>query len=338
MASGLLLAWQLTRLQVPEPPPASDDVQWTAPADCPGSHELLAGIQQRRGRALAPGQARVIGRITGSRGYRLELELDLGDRHEARVLTARTCAALVDAAALLIALAIDGEHAAPESPQPAPAPPAPPESPPAAPQESPAPPSVAPPPIAELPPLPEPRAPVQRPRRGPDGFLRLHMLGEYGALPGPTGGVALAGGLLWPRIRLELQTTYLAPSSVARPLATVRASLFTGAILGCARLRGGPLELPLCAGLEVGGMPGRGDGPRVDASVLGRWFAAVLGFGVAWRMHPRVGLWAALQGVAAIHRPTFVLRDPGPEVGLFDPGVLSARLALGVELHFGDRR
>ena len=74
------------------------------------------------------------------------------------------------------------------------------------------------------------------------------------------------------------------------------------------------------------------------ATALGRWLAGVLGVGVIWRVRPRIGLWAAVQGLAAIQRPTFVLRDPGPEVVLFDTDVLSARLTLGVELRIGAPR
>ena len=121
MATGLLLAWQLAQLQVPEPPLPADDLVWTAPASCPDREALLAGIERRRGRLLTPGQVRLRARtsVLGPRRYRLELELNLGERREMRVLTASTCAALVDAAALVIALAIDagipalGRRAAP---------------------------------------------------------------------------------------------------------------------------------------------------------------------------------------------------------------------------------
>jgi len=359
MAAALLLAWQLAQLQVPEPPRPADDLQWTAPAGCPGPEALRAGIERRRGRALVTGQVRVLARTIalGPRRYRLDLELALGERRETRVLTASTCAALVDAAALLIALALDAEPgrdqagdaaqvepgadtaaAAVVAPDPEPAI-APPEPPPTLADEPPAPasPSPEPPPIlADEPPATPPATPP--PRRGPGGFLRAQGLAELGALPGPTGGLALAGGLLWPRFRLELQASWLAPRTATPPQADVRASLFAGAALGCARLGRGALELPVCGGLELGGMPGVVDGSGPRTTALGRWLAGVLGVGAAWRVHPRVGLWAALQGFAAMQRTTFVLRDPGPELVLFDPGVLSARLALGVELRFGDPR
>lgn len=345
--------------------PAADEVRWVAPAGCPDGEALLAGVARRRGRPLEPGRVRVVARTTavGPR-FRLELELIVDGRRERRTLTARTCTALVDAAALRIALAADASPA-PVAP--------PPESPPATPEVGVDAPAEA--PVVPLPPgteavvvspapAAEPAAPpaavvvapvaadapldpnsptpvvtlAARRRRVPGGVLRVHGLGEVGALPGPTGGVGLAGGLLWRWARLELQATYLAPRTRSDPRADVRASLFTGAVLGCGRPGRGALELPLCAGLEFGGLVGAFDGAGVQKTALGRWFAVVVGVGAAVRVHPRIGLWAALQGLAAVQRGAFVLRGPGPEVVLFDPGPWSGRVALGVELRFRDPR
>ncbi|MBZ5710786.1 hypothetical protein [Nannocystis pusilla] len=361
--AGLLLRGLLAAAPVPE----ADEVLWIAPAGCPPSEALLAGIAARRGRELEPGLARVVARTTvvAPRRYRLELELDIRGRRENRALVARTCAALVDGAALLIALAVDGEldpatgavaeeavpepaappeplpepgpelePAVPPAPEPAvlpgpsPEPPAQPSSPaPAAPTSAPLAPAV--PDLAASPP--------SRPR--PGGFLRLHGLGEFGALPGPTGGGGLAGGLLWPWFRLELQANYLAPRTV-EPLQTrVRASLFAAAVLGCVRLGDRRrLEFPVCLGLEAGGLAGAADGPSGHRTALGRWLAATAGLGAVVRVHPRVALFAFLQGLAAFQRGTFVLTAPREDLPLFDPGVGSGRLALGIELRFGEPR
>ncbi|MCY1005360.1 hypothetical protein OV079_07200 [Nannocystis pusilla] len=63
-----------------------------------------------------------------------------------------------------------------------------------------------------------------------------------------------------------------------------------------------------------------------------------MGVGAAVRVHPRVALFAMLQGLAALQRGTFVVRRAGTDVVLFDPGVASARLALGVEVRLGEPR
>ena len=106
------LAWSLA--QVPEPPAPVDAVLWVAPPGCPGRAALLAGVERRRGRPLAPGQVRVDGAVTAGPGKRFTLAITLitGAREDRRTLTADRCAALVDAAALLIAVAIDGPGAA----------------------------------------------------------------------------------------------------------------------------------------------------------------------------------------------------------------------------------
>ena len=330
-----------------------DDVVWSAPPECPDREALLAGIARRRGRALAPGEVRVVVRVLalGSRRYRMELELEVRGHSEARVLNARTCVALVDAAALRIALAlaVDGDETSMELPREPVAPPvdlvdlvAP-----MVPEPSPEPVAepVAPGPAAVEMPLEPfalealPGGEPERRRCGGGGFLRAHGLGEGGALPGPRGGLGLAGGLLWRWVRLEVHATYLAPRALVRPQAKVRASLVAGAVNGCARLGRGPLEIPVCGGLEVGGMPITAVGPGIDAAAIGRWVAVVASVGANWRVTPRVGIWAVLQGLGAVGRNRFVLRDPGPEgLPLFDPGPLSARLSLGVELRFGDPR
>ncbi|MDC0676027.1 hypothetical protein [Nannocystis radixulma] len=354
-ASVLLLLGALA--QVPEP--SADDVTWSAPARCPGRDVLLAKVAARRGRALEPGQARVVGRATvvGPRRYRLDLDLDVRGRRDSRTLVARSCEALVDAAVLVITLALDADRE-PGSPSPEPIPDA------TVPEPT-APARPAPQPEAPLDPVPEPAAPpavepappdtltrppaaapagelappMPAPRNRPGGFLRLHGLGEIGALPGPTGGVGLAGGLLWKRFRLELHATYLAPRTDDRSGTEVRASLVAGAALGCVRLGNRRVfELPLCLGLEAGGIPLAADGPVGHKTAVGRWFAGSLGVGAAMRVHPRVALFAMLQGFAAFQRGTFVVRRGGADVVLFDPGVGSARLALGVEVRFGESR
>ncbi|PCC75362.1 hypothetical protein [Nannocystis exedens] len=441
MSAAHLLSFVLA-LQAPEQQ-AADAIQWRAPAGCPDRAALLAGIARRRGKPLEPGQARVVARARaqGPHRYRLQLELEVAGRRERRVLHARTCEALVDGVALVVALAVDGNPGAPplgaDLPGPADPPlePDPPLAPgvvsppgsPATPPETVAPPSDGPatpagtvpsapgsaptpppppsrplpgarrrppPPSRPLPtarrrPPPRPASPGRpgdgprarprppgprrssrrarvRPRRArpepaaapespldapvdrsppdararwrPGGFLRLHGLGEVGALPGPTGGVGLAGGLLWRWFRLEVHAGYLAPRLLDRPELRARVSLFTVAVHGCARLGRGRLEVPICLGAEAGGIPAVADTGR---AALGRWLALTGGVGAAVRVHPRVALWAFLQGLAAVQRGTLAVREPGPDGELrilYDPGTGSARLALGVEVKFGDPR
>ncbi|MBZ5710172.1 hypothetical protein [Nannocystis pusilla] len=339
--------------QVPEPPPAEVEVRWTAPPECPDRAALLRGIAERRGQPLVPGQARIDARITraGSR-YVLRLDLQTGARHERRELGADACAPLVDATALRIALAVDAAteaaaeveepEAAPVEPSPASEPPEARDSEPSAPASEaspvPVPPPLAPPPgsRAEAPVAAPPDRAVSR-AAAPGGLVRVHGGPEYGAVPGLSGALGLALGLLWPRLRVELQGTFVAPRRRELPQADLRAWLLAASVQFCARLGRGALEFPLCGGVEAGGVRGVARGPAIDRAAFGPWVGGVLSAGVAWRFHPRLALSAALQGVAAV-RPSFQLRDPGPTVVLFEPSPVSGRLLVGLELRIRDRR
>ncbi|MDC0672358.1 hypothetical protein [Nannocystis radixulma] len=346
--------------QVPEPPPAEVEVRWTAPPECPDREALLRGIAERRGQPLVPGQARIDGRITrsGSR-YVLRLDFQAGARRERRELGADACAPLVDATALRIALAVDaateaaavepaevGPEAAPAGPPAASGQPEAPDSGPSTPAAEAAPVPV-PPPVAEpLAPPPERRAEAPMdaapgravPRAAaPGGLVRVHGGPEYGAVPGLSGAVGLAVGLLWPRLRLELQGTFVAPRRRELPQADLRAWLLAASVQVCARLGRGALEFPVCGGVEAGSVRGVAHGPTIERAAFGLWVGGVLSGGVAWRFHPRLALWAALQGVAAV-RPSFQLRDPEPTVVLFEPSPVSGRVLLGLELRIRDRR
>lgn len=327
-----VLAWALA--QVPEPPAPADDVRWAAPQGCPGRADLIAGIERRRGQSLIAGQVRVDATVTAGPGRRVALELwfATGAREERRTLTADRCAALVDAAALLIAVAIDEQAA--QAPEPAPlAEPVPVEAAAVPIAEEPAPAPIveepAPPPVVQE------RAPAPVPRVG--GFVRPQGGLVLGAVPGATGAAGLGFGVLWRRARLELQPMFVAPRTAVKEGREVRASLVAVAALGCLRVGRGALEVPLCGGFEGGVMRGAASGPD-GVSAVGGWFAALVGAGAVWRVHPRVGLWASVQGSAAVRRPAFVLRGPGPEVPLFAPEVVTLRVLGGLELRFGDPR
>lgn len=361
------------QVQVPEPPPGEPELRWSAPPGCPDRAALLAGVERRRGRPLVAGEVEVDARITRVAGPRfvLRLRVRAGTRTEQRSLAADTCAPLADATALVITLAVDAAQAAPLPPgvvttadDPPPATPAPPaattidprtaptattidpRTAPVDPRTAPVEPDTG---ASALPvdphtpddvdaardPAPAPTPPTRA--RRPGGLLRLHGGLERGTVPGFSGDVGLALGLSWPRWRLELAGDFIAPRTATTPQATLRASLLAAGLHGCARLGRGALEFPVCGGLELGGMRGVAHGPTVDRAATGLWFAGVLGLGLAWRFHPRLALWAALQGRLAV-RPSFQLRDPGPKIELFEPWPASARLLLGLELRLGDRR
>ncbi len=343
-----VLAWHLASVQVPEPPAFPlEGVQWSAPAGCPDQVALLAGITRRLGRPLAPGELAITARVvrSGPR-WALQLRLVAGDRSERRELSADSCAPLVDATALLVVHAIAAAANEPAG-EPRVEPVAREELPPGVVTSEPvatdepvaAPPPAAPPrdepvepPVVSPTPLPAPRP------RGPGVLLRVHGGAELGAVPGITGAVGLGVGLLWKHLRLEARGTFVAPRSATKAGTEISAALFAGSLHACLRPRRGALELPLCGGLEAGGMRGAASGPTADQAGVVPWLGVVLGAGLSWRLRPRLALWSALELVGGVVRPNFVLRDPGDAVELFHPSPVSGRLLFGLELRLRDPR
>ena len=341
MSARLALASLLGAAQVPEPPPAAA-VQWTAPQECPDAAFVRTKISRRLGRPLAEGEATLVAHVVraDARGYVLHLQLSAGARSETRDIADPSCVSLADLAALRLVAAVEQQAlGAPAEAPPAEAPPAevpadaaPPPIPAPAP-EIPSGPALVLAPAPARPPVSE-DVPRSRPKKT-GGFLRLHGGGELGAVPGPTGAVGLAGGLLGRRWRAELRGTFVAPRTAVRALGELQAGLFAGSMHGCGRLGRGALEVPLCAGLELGAM--RGD-PRVPAGppVSAVWMAAALGPGLVWHAGRRWGLGVGLELALALVRPRFELGEGTQTETLFRPPVASGRLWVGIELRFGD--
>jgi hypothetical protein len=363
MPSVLLAA--LLALQVPEPPDGGG-VVWQAPAGCPDRRALEDAIAGRLGRPPGPGELALAGRVerSGAARFQLDLRLTVDGHTQTRRLTTRRCAALVDAAALLAALALDptvaergppAGDAAPGVEAVPPDPGAPPELPAEATASDPAPPAldavvdpVA--PAPDLPPAspPEPAvvvveeplapAPPPRPRkRGPGALIRLSGGLEVGTLPAPTVALDLAAGVLWRRARLEFHAVHLVPQTESRPPNEVRVYLLGGGARGCARLSRGRFEFPLCGGFELGGLRGEGRGPGARAAT-GLWAAALVSAGAAWRFHRLLGLNLAVEGRVRLAAPRFDLQDEPDRVNLFASAPASLRVLLGLEVRLGDPR
>ncbi|MDC0672923.1 hypothetical protein [Nannocystis radixulma] len=340
MLARLALAPLLGAVQVPAPPEVA--LEWAAPKECPDREAVLTAIARRLGRPLTAEEAEVEARVVrdGGRGFTLRLRLSAGERGETREVSDPSCAALADVVAVLVAAAVEPAAAVPE-PVPAEAvAPAPEPVPTEAVAPEPAPPEPSEPLAEPIEPIAPPASEPVPPRRskGPGGFVRVHGGGEIGAVPQATGAVGLAGGLLWPRWRLELQGLYLVPQEQELPhlATTVRVALAAGAVHGCARLGRGAVEVPVCVGLEAGAMRGEARGPPSGRAAFQGWFGGVLGGGVVWHAGARLGLWAAVQMALTPVRPRFELSNATTSEQLWLPGPVSGRLLLGVEIRLRD--
>lgn len=306
---------------VAEQPPLR--VEWNAPANCGSSEQVAARAQADLGPRppnLGPARPPVVARgdvVVGEGGeLRLTLHVDDGQTVVRRHLSATRCEALIDAAGIIIAFAIDPmatvaveEPIVPESP---PAPVIPPSPQPASnPKED----------VAEEPPtdvdLPlgweEPpvddvaesegvdgKRPTSVRALGVEGGVDLSVLQRYSG--------ALGGHLSWiyPRWRISAGVLAGLPRRVGGA-APLRMWLVAGEVRGCRVLKRQSVEFPLCAGLAAGTMGARGEGVERPRTAVRPWVGAIASTGFTVAVGQRLGVFVALRGIVPMVRPSFGL-------------------------------
>ncbi|MBL9100371.1 MAG: hypothetical protein JNL82_05410 [Myxococcales bacterium] len=343
MLLGPLLASAL--LGAPAAPAERPAVEfrWDAPAGCPDEAAVVAELEALLGAPLAERRGRrltAIARVRQEPGGGFDLRLwtvgDEGTLH--RSLTNERCDMLARAGVLIAAMAIDplalermpdGEAVAAVAAEATPVPAS--EPPPAPASDPPAPaPASEPPAPAATPTRPPAPAPARRLR----GALRFAGGLGYGDLPGVGGTLRLTPALVWPRVRVELEALYMPVHRARfddRPDVGVDLQLAAAAVRGCPVFRRGIVELPICAGLEVGAMYGRGVGlPLTDDGRL-PWAALHLTPALLLVPHRRVAVFFAVEGVVALVRPRFVIEEVG---AIYRAGGGAVRALVGVEARF----
>lgn len=313
-----------TTAAAPEP----IELRWDAPASCPDA-EAVRGHARRRAGPRGGVPVRAHGTVDAIDEVTWRLELVIGsDRREIR---ASSCEALAEAAGLLIAVAADPALSAdPPEPPAAEVPPPPPE-PPAIVAPTPAP-AIE--PVAVTEPV-TPTAPRAPPRIG--AAVRAEVTGQFlRVLPAPA-AVAFGGAvaLRLPRARLELRGRYFLAQRARYDEAGVDAGgtidLWTLGTSACYAPRRGRLEVPICAGIELGAMVGRSFGATMPGSARALFAALPVDATVIWAPIPRVGLALGLGATPAVRRPSFHLRDRDP---VFVAGPFGLRVLGGVEVRF----
>lgn len=345
--ASLVLALGGDPPEIPPSVPAADyRLEWEAPPGCPDA----ATIERRvaaltAGRPPGEGTLAVHGRVVVGDGlHTLTLRTTLRGHTGIRQLSSTLCGELAETVALVVAVSLDPSLsvATPPASTPAPAPsPEPRDGPvPDAPVPDPAPldpaiePVEPPPPSparAGAPPLEDREAPPPEDRERPVAPPRLLLRGglgpELGALPGPTAALRLTVGLRWPRAQLLLAATYLTPRRAEGP-GTSAALYQQGmvALLGCGRWSRGAWSVPVCGGLEAGGL--RADGRRLQRprAVVGPWLGPMASVGLTYALR-RLGLWLDLEGVARGIATRVVVDD----ALAFRPSVGSWRTIAGIE-------
>ena len=293
----------------------------SGPSECADTNAITEQVSDLLGRRLAevPGIDFEINLARRGSTWHLRLDALEADKRggapvrRSRELQAATCAELVDAAAVGIAMSV---RALTESERPAPAPPD----------------TVASPP----PPAPPPPPPsdVARPATTGRSALagRLAVVGDAGALPAPAIGIEIGAVLPLRRVRIGLSGTALAPRDAQTAGgAGGEVDLIYGAIEICAPASDRRVQLFGCGGFELGRLSAEGIGimrPRLGTAL---WEAARAELGVGFPIGPRLVLAIRAGAGVPLSRPQFVINGSTP---VHRPAAVVARAAAGVELEF----
>ncbi len=272
---------------------------WDAPAGCPTRDEVIAAVERLRPHAFQrPATHPVVaeGRVSpdGAR-WSLSLTTRAADGAGTRALTADTCAEAADAAAVVLALAIDPtSRRAPPSP-------------------------------------PEPAAPAARPDDGPRFVTRVHGALDLGTLPAPAPGLGASAGFVWRWLRVELGATWF-PSQRAPGAGGVSSDvgLVSGELRACATpLRIGRVAAGACAGLAGGAMYAEGVGFDRNRDGLTPWWSSLAGLIVRVALTRALTVTALAEAGVTLGDPRFVAGDGAV---LHRPSRVTARGTAGVEL------
>jgi hypothetical protein len=299
--------------------PVSHQVRWLregGATSCIDERDLVAGVEQRLGRALGGDviAVRVIqGRVEAiDGGYRAhivvfdERGVVLGERE--LVEPSADCRKLDDKLTLVIALAIDPDAVARQS-------------------------AAQPPPPPPLPPPPPITSPHVAPPRAPWNLaLGVSGAAALGVMPGLGVGGRLSLAIDPPSVpALVIGASAWAPDRETVADGGSRFTLVGAGAAICPRLRtGGMLGIAVCGGVEVERMTARGfdfdaNQRAVDwiVHVTGEAVAAI-GLGGRWSAEVGLGGWVPLI------RPRFVYTDGPVMPTVYQPPVTAAVLRLGV--------
>lgn len=314
----------------PEAPPGLA-LRWEAPPGCPGEAEVRARVVRMTGEeAVRTARLSARGTVREEAPGRWALELELSGETGGgrRSLQAGRCDELAEAGALVVAIAVDPDAAlgggvvppppeevggatGPEGQEPA--------GDGVANETGPKGQAIAAPVDAADPVQEEAEVEdvegtgLKGPVRTDSTWPRVSLRAAGGVsfarlLPGPSGAVSLVVSVSGRRWRAEIGGLYAPP--VPGGTAAIGGLFQVGAVelRGCPVLRRGKVEVPLCAGLQIGAMQGRGRGTMLVETSTERspWLALTLGAALGWRPHPRVGPWLQADAIVALLRPGFV--------------------------------
>ncbi len=301
----------------------ADVIQWTAPASCPDD----AAVEERIAAFVdVPSEASPMTAIVVEKdgGFEVELVSTIDGEVQQRTLQAATCDALADAVAAVVAVTIDPtttstttvttEAQSTEETM---------AEPPPEPETTEVRGSTAPPPDAD----PPTKKPLQ---------IGLRVNGGWGGaiVPGGSGIFGMGTSIGRTQWSVELEGRLWLPRRFDVPRETYGALVTMGTVTlaVCARpLSRTRVEIPLCGGLEGGGMRAAPRGLDAPSTRTFPWVAPLLRLGLRVRLRDMVGL--VLLGEAAVPVVRAAIRVDGAEP-LRRTQAVSVRVLAGLDFRW----
>jgi hypothetical protein len=308
----LLAVWLVAAAAQAQLPATGADLAWNAPSSCL-SREAVLGETARLLAAAArriPLRARADVAREGDGQWTATLSVSAGGATSQRVLRAESCQGIASAVAVVLAVAIEG-------------------------------------PIEEAG-RPTPRA--VDPERGPalSSQVPSHarrsslLVGAGGALsvdttpsaaPGVEGTAGwLVGSPVW-RVRSMATVEAFWPNTTAQGEGGTF-FLWTTALRACLDRALGDLEIGPCAVAELESMRGSSVHAATNSHGSAAWVAAGASIHGAWSFTRALALFARVDGLAPLARPTFVIYSPVGDIFVHQPSRFAIGASLGLEAHF----
>jgi hypothetical protein len=165
-------------------------------------------------------------------------------------------------------------------------------------------------------------------------LLRADGIGDVGTLPSVSAGVGLAAGLFMGIVRVEAAATYgFAQHVVAGPRADTGADiqLLAVALRTCCTFARRGAEIGPCLSIETGWMQGSAFGISDPQSGGSPWLATLGGATLSWAPLGVLAFRLGLEAGPTIVRPRFFFDSYGT---IHEPSRWIARAVLGVEFRF----
>lgn len=294
-------------------------IEWSAPPACPGRRAVRAAVVSALQRPLAERERPLLALEaevgTLARGFYADLILTSSAGRSERQLKARTCPALVEAVAVIVAFALDREaQRVAETAASAQAGNA----------------STA--TVTRTAIRAGPRPVEPEPTWNPT--VALGFLAGVGDLPNPSTGLALRVGAQRQRFQIDAGALIRFPRTVtlrSEPRAGGEFMVVAGTLRGCYSPILTRITLDLCLGAEVGLLRASGFGVAEPAEQMQLWLAGWAELASAVRLDEPWWLVGRLRGVVPIRRPSYAL-ETVPET--FQIGPFAGDLIIEVALNF----